>query len=83
MLRHNMRVSEVRPGLLETEFSIVRFKGDTARANRTYDGLTPLYANDIAEAILFIVTRPKHVCINDMELTPTAQASSGLVYRQQ
>lgn len=83
MLRHNIRVSEVRPGLLETEFSIVRFKGDTARANRTYDGLTPLYANDIAEAILFIVTRPKHVCINDMELTPTAQASSGLVYRQQ
>lgn len=83
MLRHNIRVSEVRPGLLETEFSIVRFKGDTARASRTYDGLTPLYANDIAEAILFIVTRPKHVCINDMELTPTAQASSGLVYRQQ
>lgn len=83
MLRHNIRVSEVRPGLLETEFSIVRFKGDTARANRTYDGLTPLYANDIAEAILFIVTRPKHVCINDMELTPTAQASSGLVFRQQ
>ena len=83
MLRHNIRVSEVRPGLLETEFSIVRFKGDTARANRTYDGLTPLYANDIAEAILFIVTRPKPVCINDMELTPTAQASSGLVYRQQ
>ncbi|MBR7067121.1 MAG: SDR family NAD(P)-dependent oxidoreductase [Bacteroidales bacterium] len=82
MLKHNIRVSEVRPGLLETEFSIVRFKGDTARASRTYDGLTPLYANDIAEAILFVVTRPAHVCINDIEITPTAQASSGLVFRQ-
>ena len=82
MLRHNIRVSEVRPGLLETEFSLVRFKGDADRAKRTYDGLTPLYAHDIAEAILFIVTRPSHVCINDMELTPTAQATSGLTFRQ-
>lgn len=81
MLRHGIRVSEVRPGLLETEFSLVRFKGDADRAKRTYDGLTPLYANNIAEVILFIITRPKHVCINDIEITPTAQATSGLTFR--
>ncbi len=76
MLKHNIRVTEVRPGLLETEFSLVRFKGDKKKAKDTYAGLTPLSAEDIAEVIYFALTRPPHVCINDIEVTPTAQANS-------
>ncbi|HPS05750.1 MAG TPA: SDR family NAD(P)-dependent oxidoreductase, partial [Tenuifilaceae bacterium] len=76
MLKHNIRVTEVRPGLLETEFSLVRFKGDEKKAKDTYAGLTPLSAEDIAEVIYFALTRPPHVCINDIEVTPTAQANS-------
>jgi NADP-dependent 3-hydroxy acid dehydrogenase YdfG len=76
MLKHNIKVTEVRPGLLETEFSLVRFKGDKKKAKDTYAGLTPLSAEDIAEVIYFVLTRPPHVCINDIEVTPTAQANS-------
>lgn len=82
MLRNGIKVSEIRPGMLETEFSIVRFKGDKERAKKTYDGLTPLFADDIAQAILFILTRPEHVCINDLEITPKAQANSTMAYRK-
>ncbi|HOY73020.1 MAG TPA: SDR family NAD(P)-dependent oxidoreductase [Tenuifilaceae bacterium] len=76
MLKHNIRVTAVRPGLLETEFSLVRFKGDKKKAKDTYAGLPPLSAEDIAEVIYFALTRPPHVCINDIEVTPTAQANS-------
>ncbi|QKG79521.1 SDR family NAD(P)-dependent oxidoreductase [Tenuifilum thalassicum] len=81
MLKHNIKVSEIRPGLLETEFSMVRFKGDVEKAKSTYQGLTPLFAEDIAEAIHFVLTRPAHVCINDIEVTPVAQANAYYVNR--
>ncbi|BDX36852.1 short-chain dehydrogenase [Tenuifilaceae bacterium CYCD] len=81
MLKNKIKVTEVRPGLLETEFSIVRFKGDTEKAKNTYTGLTPLFADDIAETIYFVLTRPAHVCINDIEVTPISQANAVNVNR--
>ncbi|MEZ5105422.1 MAG: SDR family NAD(P)-dependent oxidoreductase [Draconibacterium sp.] len=76
MLKHGIKVSSVCPGAVNTEFSTVRFGGDKERANQVYKGFTPLYANDIAETILFIVTRPKHVNIDDVLIMPTDQAFS-------
>jgi NADP-dependent 3-hydroxy acid dehydrogenase YdfG len=66
---------------VETEFSKVRFKGDEGRAKKVYDGLEPLVANDIAEAIWFAVSRPAHVNINDMLIMPTAQATATIIER--
>lgn len=82
MLKHGIKVTEVRPGLAETEFSVVRFKGDAENAKKPYIGLTPLSGDDVADAILFAITRPQHVNINDIEITPTAQASSYYVFRK-
>ena len=76
MLGHNIKVTNVCPGAVETEFSIVRFKGDTQRAAGTYRGIEPLTGRDIAECIYFAVSLPQHVCINDMMLMPTDQADS-------
>ena len=76
MLGHNIKVTNVCPGAVETEFSIVRFKGDTQRAAGTYRGIEPLTGRDIAECIYFAVSLPQHVCINDMMIMPTAQADS-------
>ena len=76
-----IRVSSVDPGMVETEFSIVRFKGDAERAKNVYKGFQPLTAEDIAETILFIVTRPPHVQIADVIIFPTAQASGMIVHR--
>ncbi len=76
MLGHNIKVTNVCPGAVETEFSIVRFKGDTQRAAGTYKGIEPLTGRDIAECIYFAVSLPEHVCINDMMIMPTAQADS-------
>ena len=81
MLKNNIKVTEVRPGMLETEFSLVRFKGDAEKAKNTYAGLTPLFADDIAETIYFVLTRPAHVCINDIEVTPVSQANAFNVNR--
>lgn len=81
LLKHNIKVTNIEPGMVETEFSEVRFKGDKKRAAEVYKGLIPLYADDIAEAILFAVTRPAHVCINDMLIMPTAQARFHYVKR--
>ncbi|MDL2251316.1 SDR family NAD(P)-dependent oxidoreductase [Odoribacter sp. OttesenSCG-928-J03] len=81
MLKDNIRVTNIAPGMVETEFSLVRFKGDAAAAEKVYDGLTPLSNEDIADIILFAVTRPAHVCINDIVITPTAQANSRDVKR--
>ncbi|MDA0945859.1 MAG: SDR family NAD(P)-dependent oxidoreductase [Bacteroidetes bacterium] len=69
-------VSQVCPGAAETEFSVVRFKGDQAAANAVYQGFDPLLARDIAEAVEFILSRPRHVNINDLVIMPTAQASA-------
>ena len=76
MLQHGIKVSSVAPGAVNTEFSTVRFKGDTEKAGDVYKGFNPLMAEDIAETILFIITRPPHVNIDDILIMPTAQAYS-------
>lgn len=78
---HSVKVTSINPGLVETEFSLVRFKGDTERATATYKGLDPLKAADIADIILFTITRPNHVVLADITVFPTAQASSMHVKR--
>lgn len=83
LMKHGIKVSSICPGLVETEFSVVRFKGDIEKAKVPYQGLTPLRAEDIADAILYVITRPAHVNINDMLIMPTAQASSIYVHRKQ
>jgi NADP-dependent 3-hydroxy acid dehydrogenase YdfG len=79
--RNNIKVSEVKPGMVETEFSLVRFKGDAERAEKVYAGYTPLSAEDVADLIAFIVTRPPHVNIADTLILPSAQAKSGMVHK--
>jgi len=76
LVPHKIKVSNIAPGAAETEFSLVRFKGDQATANATYNGYDPLIAKDIAETAYFIVSRPAHVTINDIVIMPTAQASA-------
>ncbi len=77
-----LRVSEVSPGMVETEFSLVRFHGDAARAGKVYEGLKPLTPDDIADAVLVCATRPPHVNIAEMVVMPTAQASTTLTFRK-
>ena len=76
MLKHNIKVTNIAPGMVETEFSIVRYKGDEEAARNVYKGMTPLTNEDIADTILFAITRPAHVCLNDIVIMPTAQANS-------
>ena len=75
LLHHGIRVTQIAPGAVETEFSIVRFHGAKDKADKVYEGYTPLFADDIANAVVFALTRPPHVNINDMLIMPTAQAS--------
>ena len=75
-LRQGIRVTEIRPGMVETEFSIVRFHGDKQRADGVYAGLQPLTGKDVAEAVVWATSQPDHVHINEIVLTPTAQADS-------
>jgi 3-hydroxy acid dehydrogenase / malonic semialdehyde reductase len=77
-----LRVSTVDPGLVQTNFSLVRFRGDAARAEKVYEGLTPCTGDDVAEAVLFCATRPPHVSINQIVIMPTAQASAMVVHRE-
>lgn len=77
-----MRVTSIDPGLVETEFSQVRFHGDTGRAAKVYQGLTPLTGEDIADAILWAVTRPAHVNIARISLSTIDQANTLLVHRE-
>lgn len=79
----NVRVSMVSPGLVETEFSEVRFRGDKEKAANVYKGMTPLVAEDIAEIILFIASRPAHVNIMDTIVFPVAQSSANMVHRDE
>ena len=76
LLASGVKVSEIRPGMVETEFSLVRFHGDRERADRVYDGVTPLTGDDIAEAIAWIVQLPAHMNVNDMVLMPAQQAGA-------
>ena len=79
---YGIRVGAVNPGLVQTEFSDVRFKGDTDKASKVYQGFQPLKPEDIADIILFVVTRPYHVNIADLVVMPTAQASSTIVKKE-
>lgn len=82
LLKHNIRVTNIAPGLVETEFSNVRFYGDQEKADNVYVGLDPLTGKDIAEAIWFCISRPSHVNIADMLILPAAQASATQVIRK-
>jgi NADP-dependent 3-hydroxy acid dehydrogenase YdfG len=77
-----IRITEVSPGMVETEFSLVRFKGDAARAAQVYKGLQPLTAADVAECIAWAVTRPPNVNIDELVIRPVAQASAAYVHRR-
>lgn len=81
LLPHGIKVTQIAPGLAETEFSLVRFKGDERLASVPYQGMEPLRGADIANLIWFAATLPPHMCINDLVVTPTAQANSTLVHR--
>lgn len=82
LLGTGIRVSTVDPGLAETEFSLVRFKGDTARAKKVYEGMRPLTAEDIAEILVWIACRPPHVNIDELIVKPVDQADVGKVFRR-
>jgi 3-hydroxy acid dehydrogenase / malonic semialdehyde reductase len=76
LLRHRIRVTAIHPGAAETEFSMVRFKGDEAKAKKVYEGFTPLTAENVAEVAYFCAILPENVCINDLTMTSIAQANS-------
>jgi NADP-dependent 3-hydroxy acid dehydrogenase YdfG len=76
MLKDRIKVTGVCPGMVETEFSLVRFKGDKDKADNAYKNFEPLSAEDIAEVVEFVVSRPPHVNINDIVITATDQANS-------
>jgi NADP-dependent 3-hydroxy acid dehydrogenase YdfG len=80
--KYPIKVSAIHPGAVETEFSIVRFEGDEARAKTVYEGFENLVANDVAEAVWFMLNRPPHVNINEMTIMPTAQPMAGVVNRK-
>lgn len=82
LLRHNIKVTGIHPGAAETEFALVRFKGDSTVAKSVYDGITPLSANDVADVIYYCTTLPEHVCINDLVITCTQQADGIYFHRE-
>ncbi|MFT4683333.1 MAG: 3-hydroxy acid dehydrogenase/malonic semialdehyde reductase, partial [Yoonia sp.] len=75
-ISHGIKVTQIAPGAAETEFSLVRFKGDEDKANQVYQGFQALTAQDIADTLWFAVTRPAHVCLNDIVIMPAAQPNS-------
>lgn len=82
LVSHGIKVTNIAPGAAETEFSVVRFKGDLKAADSVYSGYQPLLAKDIAETVYFAATRPPHVTLNDIVIMPTAQASPAVLHRQ-
>lgn len=82
LLRHGIKVTAINPGAAETEFALVRFKGDAAAAKKVYEGLEPLTAEDVADVIWFCASLPPHVCVNDLTLTCTRQANNFYFHRQ-
>jgi hypothetical protein len=83
LVSHGIKVTNIAPGAAETEFSVVRFKGDQAAADSVYQGYQPLLAKDIAETAYFAATRPPHVTLNDIVIMPTAQASPAVLYKDE
>ncbi|MBN2634536.1 MAG: NAD(P)-dependent oxidoreductase, partial [Bacteroidales bacterium] len=83
LLKHNIRVTQIAPGMAETEFSLVRFKGDKERAAAVYNGFEALTAEDIADVIWYCASLPERVCINDLVITPTQQADVIFNYRKE
>ena len=81
LLKHSIKVTCVHPGAVETEFSLVRFKGDENKAAATYTGMIPLNGNDIADTIFYCTQLPDHVCINELVITPTQQANAYYTHR--
>jgi NADP-dependent 3-hydroxy acid dehydrogenase YdfG len=82
LLPYGIKVSQVSPGAVETEFSLVRFQGDQAKAAEVYKGFKPLTADDIAAAVMFVACLPDHVNVDDMLLMPKNQAGVGLIHRE-
>jgi len=82
LVKYGIRVSSISPGMAETEFSLVRYHGDSEKAKTVYKGLIPLNAEDIADALEFIVTRPAHVSINDIQINPSQQANTYISHRK-
>lgn len=82
LLRHHIKVTNIKPGAVETEFSVVRFKGDEEKADKVYEGFVPLTADDIADSIFYCASLSPNVCINDLTITPTAQADGIYIYKQ-
>jgi hypothetical protein len=82
LLKNNIKVTHIAPGMADTEFSLVRFKGDEEKAKAVYKGIDPLTADDIADAIYYCATLPAHVCINDLVITPTQQAGVSHNFRK-
>lgn len=82
LLQHKIKVTAIHPGAAETEFALVRFKGDENKAAQTYTGFTPLYAEDIADIVYYCATLPPNVCINDLVVTPLAQADGIYFYKE-
>ncbi len=82
LLPHAIKVTNINPGAAETEFSLVRFKGDAERAKQTYQGYQPLTAEDIAEIAWFAASRPRHVVLNDIIVTPLAQAGPAYMHKE-
>ena len=83
LTQHGIKVTNIAPGAVETEFSMVRFKGDQERASKIYQGFTPLTPEDIADTIVFAVTAPAHVTIADMTILAGAQAGAMTIHRKQ
>jgi 3-hydroxy acid dehydrogenase/malonic semialdehyde reductase len=83
LVKYGIKVSSISPGMAETEFSLVRYHGDAEKAKAVYSGLVPLNAEDIADAVEFIITRPKHVSINDIQINPAQQANTYISFRNE
>jgi NADP-dependent 3-hydroxy acid dehydrogenase YdfG len=81
LLQHRIKVTAIHPGAAETAFGNVRFKGDEEMAKKVYEGYQPLNANDVADVIFYCTTLPEHVCINDLDITPLAQANAYYTYK--
>ena len=83
LLPHKIKVTNIKPGAAETEFSLVRLKGDAQKAGKVYEGFIPLKAGDIAESIFYCANLPLHVCINELTITCTAQANGIYIHKEQ